>query len=237
MLVRQLHDEFQDDCRRWLYCSACSSLLLPIHPWNTLVSVLVGALLVQDGGVEGCALISSWENTKITNSCWITIDRRTLEPTNKDTLPKTKKKPQQDGRRGTITIKSNPIPASWVIHKLENNNTEEVLPLLWRIWAPYQASQPGDPTKELGIPKDWLWRPAGSDYRTSTGLAEIDSILGGHKQNLTCTKIQERGAVTPQKTEPYYLLELEDLSWRHGSAGLPHNWRAGSSSPGRGPMA
>mgnify|MGYP007134337371 CR=1 FL=1 len=32
--------------------------------------------------------------------------------------PKTKK-PQQDGRRGTITIKSNLIPTRWVTHKIE----------------------------------------------------------------------------------------------------------------------
>ena len=42
---------------------------------------------------------------------------------------------------GTIIIKSNPIPTVWVTHKLENNNTKEVLAVLWRIWAPYQASQ------------------------------------------------------------------------------------------------
>ena len=47
----------------------------------------------------------------------------------KDTLhPKTKKKPQRDGRRGAIMIKSNPIPAGWVTHKLENNYITEVLP-------------------------------------------------------------------------------------------------------------
>ena len=43
---------------------------------------------------------------------------------------KTKKKPQRDGMRGTNTIKSNPMPAEWVTHNLENNNTKEVLPLL-----------------------------------------------------------------------------------------------------------
>ena len=52
-----------------------------------------------------------------------------LEPTNKDILcPKTKKKPQQDGRRSTTAIKANPIPAGWVTHKLENNYIAEVLP-------------------------------------------------------------------------------------------------------------
>ena len=43
--------------------------------------------------------------------------------------PKTKKS-QRDNRRGAITIKSNTIPARWVTHKQENNNTKEVLALL-----------------------------------------------------------------------------------------------------------
>ena len=83
-------------------------------------------LPVQDGGVEGLAL-SSCKSTEIT-----TIHRRTLEPTKKkDTpCPKTKRKPEQDGRKGVIVIKSNPISAGWVTHRLENNNTKEVLTLL-----------------------------------------------------------------------------------------------------------
>ena len=47
-------------------------------------------------------------------------------------------------RRNIIMIKSNPIPARWVTHKLETNNTEEILSLLWRFWAPHQASQTED---------------------------------------------------------------------------------------------
>ena len=39
------------------------------------------------------------------------------------------------------------------------------------------------------------------DYRTSTGLGEIET-LGGHRQNLVSTRTQGKGAVTPQKTEP-----------------------------------
>ena len=51
---------------------------------------------------------------------------RRWNPPNKDTLcPKTKKKLQQDGRRVTIMMKPNFIPAGWVTHKLENNNTKE----------------------------------------------------------------------------------------------------------------
>ena len=49
----------------------------------------------QDGRVEGCALTSSCENTRITTSCWTIIDRKTLELTKKDTPhPKSKEKPQ-----------------------------------------------------------------------------------------------------------------------------------------------
>ena len=40
----------------------------------------------------------------------------------------------------------------------------------------------------------------GFDYRTYTGLGK--QTLGGHKQNLVSTRTQEKGAVTPQDTEP-----------------------------------
>ena len=83
--------------------------------------------LVQDGGVEGRALTPSCENTRIATNCWTIIDRKTLELTKKDTPhPKTKEKPQWDGRRDAITIKSNPITAGWVTYKLENTYTTEV---------------------------------------------------------------------------------------------------------------
>ena len=38
------------------------------------------------------------------------------------------------------------------------------------------------------------------DYRTSIALGK--QILGGHKQNLVHTRIQEKGIVSPQNTEP-----------------------------------
>ena len=40
----------------------------------------------------------------------------------------------------------------------------------------------------------------GFDYRISTGLGTQN--LGGHKQKLVCTRIQEKEAVSPQETEP-----------------------------------
>jgi len=127
-------------------------------------------------------------------------------PPKKDTPhPKTKKKLQRDGRRGTITIKSNPMPTRWVTHKLENNNTKEVLPLLWRFWTPHHASQPWDLTK------DWESFGPGNLVLKATGIwsqdfcrtkGNRDFSLGEHKQSLACTKTLRKGAVTPQETEP-----------------------------------
>ena len=38
------------------------------------------------------------------------------------------------------------------------------------------------------------------DYKTSTVLGK--QTLGGHKQNFVHTRTQEKGAVTPQETDP-----------------------------------
>ena len=119
-----------------------------------VVKNLPARLLVQEGRVEGCVLISCYESTKTATSCWTTINRRLLEPTENDVPHKMTKKPQWDSRRGAITIKSNPIPTRWVIHRLETSNTKEVLPLLWRFRTPHQVSQPGDLTKGLEISRE-----------------------------------------------------------------------------------
>ena len=66
-------------------------------------------------------------------------------------FPKTKQ-PQQDGRKDTIMIESNPISTRWVTHKLENSNTKEVLPLI---------PQPGDLTEGLGTPRNLTLKASG----------------------------------------------------------------------------
>ena len=40
----------------------------------------------------------------------------------------------------------------------------------------------------------------GFDYRTSIGL--VKQSFEGYKQNIVCTRTQEKGAVTPEETEP-----------------------------------
>ena len=87
----------------------------------------------------------------------------------------------------------------------------------------------------------WLWRPGGFDYRTSRRLGgkETPLLEGAKKKN-------RQDAPRPRRKEqwPYrrlnhtYLLVLEGLLWRHGSA-LAHrrDGSTGSISPGRCPLA
>ena len=120
--------------------------------------------------------------------------------------------------------------------KLENNNTREVILLLWRFWNSHQASQPGDPANSRNSQGIWLWKPMEFDCRTSTGLGKTDSSLEGHKQNLVCTRTQGKGRVTPQETEPD-LLVWEGLLQRCVFT-VAHRRGGGtvSSSPGSCPL-
>ena len=123
--------------------------------WDFPCGAVVKNLPAHTVLVEGRALTPSCENTRITTNCWTIIDRKTLELTKKDTThPTTKEKPLWDGKRGAITIKSNPITAGQVTHKLENTYTTEVHLLERRFWAPCQASKPGNPATGGGIPTE-----------------------------------------------------------------------------------
>ena len=48
----------------------------------------------------------------------------------------------------------------------------------------------------------------GFDYRTYIGLGK--QTIGGHKQNLVSTRTQEKGAVTPQETDPDLSLSVHE---------------------------
>ena len=136
---------------------------------------------------------------------------------------KTKKKPQWDSRMGTIMIKSNPIPARWVTHKLENNNTKEVFPLLQRFWAPRQSSQAGNLTKGPGIPKE-------SDLEGQWDLIiELPQDWGKQRlqscraqKNPTHTSTREREQWPHRRLNQNYLLALEGLLCKCGLAVAQH---------------
>ena len=48
----------------------------------------------------------------------------------------------------------------------------------------------------------------GFDYRIYTELGK--QTLGRHKQNLVCTRTQEKGAVTPQETDPGLPMSVQE---------------------------
>ena len=63
----------------------------------------------------------------------------------------------------------------------------------------------------------------GQATRTYTGWGK--QILGGHKENLVCTRTQEKGAVTPQETDPDLPVRVQESpaeAWVSG--GLPQGW-------------
>ena len=157
---------------------------------------------------------------------------QTNKQTNKYTPhPQPKDKPQQDGRRSAIMIKSNPILARWITHKLRNNNTKEVLPLLWMFCTPHQASQPGDQTKELNLQGIW---PAWFDYRFSTGLRETKTPVLEGTNNILCIPTSRGKEQGPHRwLNQNYQLVLEGLLWRWGSPGVHHMSPQAKQLPGR----
>ena len=70
---------------------------------------------------EDSELTFLYEHTKTTTIYRLTISENYLKRRFSATKA-IRKKPQQDDRKGTVTIKSNPIPTRWVAHKPQNNN-------------------------------------------------------------------------------------------------------------------
>ena len=134
---------------------------------------------------------------------------------------------------GVITMRSNPIPTRWVTHKLENNNTKIVPPLLWRFSVPGQASQPGDPAKRLGIPRE-------SEFEGQQDLiiglpqdwGKQTPLLEGTNKMLHAAVPRGKEQWHHRRLNQTYLLVLEGLLWRCGSAvalcGDENHWQQNS---------
>lgn len=139
-----------------------------------------------------------------------------LEPTwKRHPHPKTKKKLREMVGGGIIMIKSDPITTRWVTHRLGNNNTKEVLTLLWRFWSPHQTSQPGDLSKglrrnpqESGLKgRQILIIGLREDWRNETAVLEgINKIL--HTPRPRGERCCPRTMLNLN-----YLLVLEKLLW------------------------
>ena len=93
-------------------------------------------------------------------------------------------------------------------HKLQNNYTKEILALLRKCQDTQQISQPGDLENGLRIPRDFDFGSQWDLIIELTGL--VKHILGGYKQNLVCTRTQEKGAVIPQETDPELYVRVQE---------------------------
>ena len=82
-------------------------------------------------------------------------------------------------------------------HKLENSYAKKSSPTAAKVLGPtgFPAWGYG---KCTGYPREPDFEEL--DNRTSTGLGK--QTLGGRRQNLVSTRTKEKGAVTPQETEP-----------------------------------
>ena len=100
-------------------------------------------------------------------------------------------------------------------HKPQNNYTKEILALLRKCQDTQQISQPGDLEKGLRTPRDFDF---GSQWDLIIELTRLGKhILGGYKQNLVCTRTQEKGAVIPQETHPELYVRVQEYPGEAGS--------------------
>ena len=116
--------------------------------------------------------------------------------------------------------------------RLENNNTKEVLTLLWRFWTPCQTFKPRDPTKGWGRQRILPWGSMGFDNRPSRGVGKTETLVLEGTNKILCT-LRCRGEEQwhHRRLRWNYLLVLEDLLWRHGSAGSHHREGGTGRSP------
>ena len=166
-----------------------------------------------------CTHLLPWEHQIATP-----IDRRMLEPSKKRyPRPEIKKKLQRNGRRGTIPVKSNPIPARWVIHRLENNNTKDVLALFWRFWIPTPCFSVWRYDKGIGNPQGiWPWGPARFDYRPFRGLRLTETpVLEGTNKILHAKWPRGDEQWHHRRLSQNYMLVLGGRQRRRGSAESP----------------
>ena len=114
-----------------------------------------------------------------------------------------------------MTIKSNPITAGWVTHKLENNYTTGVKVLSPTSGFPTWRSSNG----RRNFQRIRLWRLAGFDCRASTGLGETETPLLEGTYKVVCAPGPRGKEQWPhRRLNQTYLLVLEGLLQRRGVA-------------------
>ena len=107
-------------------------------------------------------------------------------------------------------------------HKLKNNYTKEVFALLQKFQGPQQISQPGDPEKGLRTPREFE-----GQWDLIIKLLKYWGERFSEGTTKPCAhKTQEKGAVTPQETEPDLPVRVQESpaeAWI--DSGLPGDQR------------
>lgn len=89
-----------------------------------------------------------------------------------------------------------------------------------KVLGPQQIFQLGDLAKGLRTPEIWFWKPMGFHYRTFTDLGK--QTLGGHEENLMCTRSPKEKRQCPHKRLSRHACECLGVSG--GGVGL--HWPA-----------
>ena len=131
-------------------------------------------------------------------------------------LSKTKRKPP-DNRRGTLVIKSNPIPTGQAIHELENTHIT-VSSTGGRVPSPTSSSSAWGLQLVGSI---WLSRPEGLGCKSSIGLKEAEISPWRAHIRFRCPETQSK-EVTPQESRTNQLV---------GFARSPEEAGVGCGSP------
>ena len=163
-----------------------------------------------------------------------------MELTKKDTPhPKTKEKPQWDGRRGcNHKIKSH----NWWVGDLQTgeqlyHRSPHIGVKVLRTMSGFPAW--GSSNRRRNSKRIRLWRLAGLDCRTSTGLGETEiPLLEGKHKVVGASGPREQEQWPHRRLNQSYLLVLEGLLQRWGVAVAHHRDKdTGSRSSGKYSLA
>ena len=166
------------------------------------------------------AHLLSWKHenhNQLLNNPW----QNWVKATKKDILhPKTKEKPQQDGRRGPFTLYATLYPpggqpADWKItilkrlsHRSESCEPHVRFPSVG-IWSGFGKRS----TYSI-----WHWRPMGLKWSSSTGMEKRETPFLEGTQKFSCVLGPRAKQGPPNNLGQTYLRALEGLLGRQGLA-------------------
>ena len=163
-----------------------------------------------------------------------------LDPTQKSTPhPKAKEKPQQGGRRGEIAFRIKPYTCqrhSEGSNKTcahQNPETPQRLSqnCVWVFPTEVQVSSGLPQGQGLWVQLTWMWQKPSwrrlplTPPQSCQNLHRTGETYSWRAQNLVHTRTQEKGAMTPQETDPDLLVSVQEApaeAWVGG--GLWQGW-------------